>query len=253
MKICSTYCLALSLCLLSLALSAQQVELIDVVHLINGEIVEGKVITFIPEQSLTLRNEDGIELTYPVDQIERVVQVDKNAMPTAVKKPIQPPKEKGFYNLTHVGLLNGQGQREFNMGFSIHNVTGYLFKRWLGIGIGGGVDNYSAGVGETIYPIFAEVRGYLQDKPNSFFYAVQGGYGMAFPNRNFFVSDAEGGLMYQTAIGYRIATKDALQLLVTLGTRFQTANFVRQEPLRGGEEVISVKYQRLAMGVGILF
>ncbi|MFK7937690.1 MAG: hypothetical protein AB8G22_29500 [Saprospiraceae bacterium] len=246
----------LSLSLLPLFLQAQRVELIDIVHLTNGETVEGNIVQLIPKESLTLRNLDGLELTFPIDQVERVVQAKQRIIKQVTvqpKEPIQDPKTQGWYNLTHVGMLNGKGRRTTNFSFSVNNVTGHLFKRWLGVGLGVGIDAYSTGTGENIYPIFIEARGYLQEKPNSFFYALQTGYGMAFKNANFFVSDAEGGFMYQAAAGYRIATREALQILLTIGTRFQSASFVRQEPIRGGEESLTLQYRRVIMGVGIQF
>lgn len=257
MKNLCVYCLMLSFCLLSLNTQAQEVEVVDVLHLRDGSIIEGNILKFIPKDIVVLETEDGVQFTYRVEDITKVVQARKGEVEELKKdknrKPQHPPKDKGWYNITHAAIINGQTESDVHIGTSINNITGYLFERWLGVGIGFGIDNYVPGAGELVYPIFVEARGYIQPKAYSFYYSLQAGYGFAFANSDFLVTEAEGGLMYQPAIGYRIPTKDALQILVTLGARFQKASFERQDPFRGGEEILTLQYQRIMMGVGIQF
>lgn len=255
MKKIRVCCLMLSFCLVSLFTQAQEVEMVDVLFLRDGSVIEGKIVTLIPQDVIVLRMEDGVEFTYDVTDVTRVIQARKGEEIRASKKskPPHPPKEKGWYNITNVGIINGRTERDIHVGLTVNNTTGYLFNRWIGVGLGVGLDNYVPGAGELVYPVFLEVRGYVQPKPYSFFYTLQAGYGFAFPNSDFLVTEAEGGLMYRPAIGYRIPTKDALQILLTLGAKFQDARFERQDRIQGGEEILTLKYQRIEMSVGIQF
>ena len=255
MKNLSVCCLILSFCFLPLLTRAQGADMLDVLYLRSGEVIEGKIITLIPNELVVIETKTGVQTAYVVDDVLRVVQAQAKEEPVKVKaKPIiYIPPTQGWYNVTNVGMLNGRTAEESHVGVSVNNITGYLFHHRVGIGVGVGVDNYVPGSGETLYPVFAEVRGYFNPEKHGLFYAVSAGYGFAFANENFFVNEAEGGAMYHPQLGFRFLTSEALQVLVTVGAKFQNAVFERQDLFRGGTETLTLRYQRITLGVGISF
>ena len=117
--------------------------------------------------------------------------------------------------------------------------------------MGVGLDNY-ARRGETIYPVFLDVRGYLPifKKENAYYYAVNIGYGFAFPRENISINDAEGGVLVHGAVGYRTTTQEGVDINIDIGAKFQEASFSR-DLFNGDVEIRDLVFQRLAIRVGI--
>jgi len=257
MKNLGVYCLMLVFCFLSLLTHAQETQMLDKLYLKNGQVIEGKIITFIPNELLAIRDRAGVETAYLLTDVLKVVQptppVSTSTTAARFKAPLIPASQRGWYNITEAGVLNGRTENDVHIGLSVSNTTGYLFKHWIGVGAGVGIDDYVPGAGEVIYPVFAEVRGYLHPDSYSLFYALRAGYGFALDSDDLLVTNAEGGMMYQPQVGYRIPTSSALQVLVTVGAKFQAARFERFARNRRGTEILTLTYQRITLGVGINF
>lgn len=263
MKIFILSCLFLSFYLLPLSSNAQEIEMIDVVYLTNGDYVKGTIIEIFDDRSVRIIAEKDLIMTISSDDIKRIAEERPLIMlgkrrNTGTKKSNKEPltyqfKSKAWYNATHFSLLTGSSTDRNNVGIGVHNITGYQFNHWIGIGAGIGLDNYWIGVGELVFPVFAETRGFLNEKKESFYYSIAAGYGFAFKNLSLLVTEAEGGWMAHPSIGYKITTKDNLQLLFDVGAKFQKATFQQETPFQGGFEIRRLTYQRITLRIGMAF
>ncbi len=216
--------------------SAQQMER-DVIYLNDGTSHEGSILSYEQGGTLRLQQADGSVLEIKDADIAKIIQgVTGSAKGTYPKlkelkaKPAFKPHTEGWYNTLYVGF--GFGKADGNGGTiaaGLHNVTGYQWSPAFGAGIGVGLDNYTRR-GETIFPLYAEVRSFLPvgKVKSSYFFSAAGGYGFAFKREKIDLLHAEGGWMAHPAFGFRTATHEGAELLVDIGMKFQKALFVRQ-------------------------
>jgi len=240
--------------------------LTDVVHLKDGSVLKGLIVNYQQGGALTFQLQNGETITIQDVEIARIVQdvrepkagsYDELMNKKAKVKPKEPQvyafKERGFYNAMMLGSLNTRAANEFRMGLSFHNVSGFQFSRWFGIGLGLGVETYGTDDDEVIYPVFAEFRGYLSKKIKAPYYTLGAGYGFMATNEKEFITEAEGGWMIHPAVGIRFSAKKNTNLMADIGYKFQKAHFRREFSFSGDIEVRNVLYQRLIIRVGLLF
>ncbi len=243
--------------LLMLNLQAQTgQQIVDVVYLKTGEKYTGQIVSYEQGVKVVLRQSDGQEVEIPDAGIRKIVQGvaldDEGAEERQGddKKPVK-AKNKGLYNTTFLSFAMGSGGRNnLQLGAGFNNVTGYQFKAF-GAGIGFGVDNY-ARRGETLIPVFAELRGFIpsKNKQGNYYLAATGGYGFAFKRENFGITEAEGGYMLHPSIGYRVASAEGLDVNVDIGIKFQKAKFTRSL-FNGDVEIRDILYRRFVVRVGL--
>ena len=145
------YCLSIFYLLLATWLPAQQHDAAtgctDIVYLKGGSVYRGKILENPDNGPLVIQTWSGLTLHLPAAKIRRIVQHCPDA-PKGGKSSFAPQpytfRERGWYNATGMSVLAGRSWWNENVtGFSLYNSTGYLFSRWLGVGIGLGVDAYS--------------------------------------------------------------------------------------------------------------
>lgn len=240
-------------------------ELTDVVYLKDGSVLKGLIVNYEQGATLTFELQNGEKILVQDAEIAKIVQDvrepkansydelingSKKAKP---KEQVYEFKERGFYNAMMLGSLNTRAASEFRMGLSFHNVSGFQFSRWLGIGLGLGVETYGTDDDEVIYPVFAEFRGYLSKKIKAPYYSFGAGYGFMTTNEKEFITEARGGWMLHPAIGIRFSAKKRTNLTADIGYKFQKAYFRRDFNFTGDIEIRDVLYQRLVIRVGLLF
>ncbi len=232
----------------------------DLVILKNGDQLYGEIIKYQQDEQLTLRLNDGTELTILLEETKQVVQglpgttTQQGNIERAryAAKDFPKPKTEGLYNITQLSFALGNGSEPgMALGAGISSLVGYQFKPFFGIGLGLGLDNY-ARRGETIYPVFVDVRSYFpgKKKPYAYFLSLEGGYGFAFARENINITDAEGGYMMHVALGYRAITKEGVDVIFDVGAKFQKASFSR-DLFNGDTEIRDLTYQRFALRIGI--
>ena len=228
---------------------------VDVIYLKSGGKQTGEILSYEQGVKVVLRQLDGKEVEIEDANIKKIVQgVNFDEIGQQFqgdeKKPVV-AKTRGFYNATLLSFAMGSGnQNGLALGAGFCNVTGYQFKVF-GAGIGIGIDNY-ARRGETIYPVFAEVRGLIpsKKKQRNYYISATGGYGFAFKRENVNISEAEGGYMAHPAIGYRVTTSEGLDVNVDFGLKFQKAKFTRRL-FNGDIEIRDILYRRFVVRVGL--
>lgn len=241
-------------------------QLTDVVYLKDGSVLKGLIVNYEKGATLTFAMQNGEEIIVQDAEIARIVQdvreprassYDDLANGKPKTKPKEQPvyefRERGFYNVMMLGSLNTRAASEFKMGLSFHNVSGFQFSRWLGIGLGVGIETYGTDDDEVIYPVFAEFRGYLNKKIKAPYYTLGAGYGFMTTNKKEFITEARGGWMIHPAIGLRFSAKKRTNLMADIGYKFQRAYFRRDFNFTGDIEIRDVLYQRLIIRVGLLF
>ncbi|MFM9950208.1 MAG: hypothetical protein ACKV1O_19900 [Saprospiraceae bacterium] len=245
--------------------SEDKEELTDVVYLKDGSVLKGLIVNYEQGATLNFRLQNGEEIVIIDSEIARIVQdvrepkansyddLINGKVKAKPKEQVYNFKERGFYNATMLGSLNTRAGNEFKMGLSFHNVSGFQFSRWLGIGLGVGIETYGTDDDEVIYPIFAEFRGYLNKKIKAPYYSLGAGYGFMATNEKEFITEARGGWMLHPAIGLRFSGKKHSNLTADIGYKFQKAYFRRDFTFNGDIEIRDVLYQRLIIRVGLLF
>ncbi len=235
-----------------------QAPITDIVNMKDGRILSGKIIYYMPGGSLRLELPDGTVqelLDRDISKIQQGAALNKgeNKQKSPKKMEVQPlARTQGLYAVSMLAFAAGQGANEgLALGAGFSQVFGFQFNRLLGIGAGFGVDNYSRR-GETVYPIFGEVRSFLTSKKQSGnFYALgAGGYSFAFAREQREITNANGGLMVHFALGYRAITEEGIDINVDIGPKFQAAHFERKL-FNGDTEFRDVNFQRIVIRVGL--
>jgi hypothetical protein len=246
--------------ILPLALTGQ-VET-DVVYLRNGQQLEGRIVEYQQGVRLLFRLSGGEVVELREEEVERIVQkgylpaVEREEAPAKAEAP-KPYlfKDRGWYNALYFATMNSGGPESgLRMGIGLHNSTGYQFHRLFGLGLGLGIDTYGLSDGKSIYPLFAEARGYLLKKSLTPYYSFCAGYGLAFKNRSAGIIDADGGTMFRGIVGLRLGASADTNVLLGVGYQYQEASFVRELFGGGGfREIQELTFHRIVMRVGLIF
>ncbi len=250
--------ISLILMCLSLAATAQN-KSSDIVILNNGDRMVGEIIKYEQDHKLILRQADGNEIEILAEDIKRITQEVYGEIITESSGPYPPkektnvkPRTKGRYVISQLAFAMGRNPEDgVSLGAGLSVIYGYQFKPALGMGIGLGLDNY-ARRGETIYPIFVDIRSYLpiKKKPGAYYVVLNGGYGFAFKRESIGIKGAEGGYMLYPAIGYRTTTREGVDVNIDAGIKWQKASFTR-DLFTGDIEVRDLTFQRFTVRVGI--
>lgn len=221
---------------------------------ISGWIVEQKVgeyvkIELIGGSVLVVEQSKISEITRERSPYAKILR-----RPNAFQVPIN-YRPKGIYHLFdfHLGFPQGEnGNPVINPAF--HYRLGYRWNRWLGTGVGTGLDLLHAGL---VVPVFGELTGYLWDRPKSPFYSIQAGYGLPLTSVSWQVEGLDGGVFYQGMIGIQNHRRQKTHLSYSIGWKAQYLDIQRRagwdwvtgDPIPGLE--ISRPYQSLIFQIGI--
>lgn len=226
----------------------------DVIYLKNGSEFRGELLEYEADY-VKLRALGGRELTFQHKQIKKIVQEPIKGK-WKERKPYE-FKEQGVYKAIFGSITAGTfaWNDEFASGLGFKGVVGYQWNRWFGAGLGLGIENYYLNHGETVYPLFAEVRGYLSKENVAPYYSVSGGYSFTIKNEEAGISEASGGYLIHPAFGLRLGGSSKTNFTVDAGIQFQKARFVRSFNVWRGPETQENRmlYQRLTIRLGMLF
>lgn len=127
----------------------------------------------------------------------------------------------------YTAAQDGDRLNKIDPGIGSQLIGGYQLHRLVGVGAGVGLDYYYLNSGETILPIFADVRGYFLKNNFSPIYKLQAGYGFAFKDEDRGMLDAEGGLMLYPALGFKFGKNAAAaNFLLDFGVKIQKADYI---------------------------
>ncbi len=147
---------------------------------------------------------------------------------------------RGYYSVLSFSATWGenetiQGDKEILSGIKLQSIHGYKFNRYFSLGIALGIYSFEMPTVDeiesfyfqnnnfTTFPIELDIRGYLNDKRITPYYALNAGYGIAiFKNEEFVERD--GGLCGQLELGVRFAGRKTGSFQMGLGYNIQHVN-----------------------------
>ncbi len=244
--------------LLALSIQAHaQVNQQAKIVLKNGIKINGGIVGSFDEKMLKVNIDSSNIIFVRYDHIKKIVFKENNK--AGGVKPeeligLQPSLNiKSFYHEFRGGLLIG----EENTSITVQTINGYQFSKYLGSGLGLGVNKYGNYI---TLPIYATVKGYLYDKKVSPFYYGDIGYGFAWQsNRNenvFELDNVQGGLYWQLGLGYQVNFyKSAMTFTLGYSNQDSKAEYT----YFSGWDINSVKVserrilRRFALSIGFLF
>lgn len=240
-------------CFFSFGQKEEVEEKLDVVHLTNGSVFQGEILEYERGKVLKIKLQDGQILEVEDEKIRKIVQSDGLVEDSdLLKKEKQPAvlKTDGWYNTTYTSFASGQNRfDQFTLGAGVHNVTGKHLNNTFALGLGIGIDNYSRR-GETILPIYSELKVIPFQKAKQFYLIGSAGYGFAFKREQFGIQEARGGYMLHPAIGYRSGTADGTNVTIDIGLKLQDAYFKEELPNRD-VETRDIVFNRITIRIGL--
>lgn len=224
----------------------------------NGIKIKGGIVESFDDSKLKVKIDDSNTILIRFDHIKKISFKGYGKVNNDFEDKFRNPpslKIESYYHEFKGGLLFG----EENLGVSLQTINGYQFNKYIGTGLGLGVNKYGNFV---TLPIYATVKGYLFDKKVSPFYFGDIGYGFAWKtNKNedlFELDKVEGGLYWQVGLGYQINFYNS-SMTFTLGyiNQDSKAEYVYYRPWDSRISDFNVSERRIlrrvAFSVGFLF
>lgn len=251
-----TYWLSLLLLLGIVTTANGQDEKQAKILLKNGLKIKGAIVRSFDDKSLEIDIYGSEPVLIRFDHIKRISFRDYGSITNDFENNlnVQPGLQtKSFFHEIRGGLLFG----EENVSGTIHTINGYQFNRYLGTGLGLGVNKYGNYI---TMPIYASVKGFLFDKVISPFYFGDIGYGFAWKtNKNdnvFELDNVQGGYYWQLGLGYQFNFYNS-SLVLALGYSNQDskADYIYYRPWDIDDVEVSERriLRRFALTVGFLF
>lgn len=271
--------ICISLCL-AFPLLGQETESYDVLILQNGEQIKGIILDIKESEYIKFKDADsGLIRIYEMAEVSKIQQMTDadlflDETPKIAKKkrakPVYLFSEEGRFTALNFGFTFGKrkpsfveenpffpgpgnGQEENAIGFNVQLAVGHQFNRKIGAALGLSYDAYNLEDGESLVTPLLHFRGYLNAKNVAPFWAFTTGYGFALNNDSQGIFEAKGGFMYHPELGLRLGASDKTNFTLSLGYRFQKAEYIQEFPFNGDIQYREVDYKRFLFSVGLLF
>lgn len=225
----------------------------DLLLLRDGSKLRGQLKNILAGDTLVFLLRSGPTMVVPQNRVRRIIQRCQDQ----IAKPAFRFRETGWYHHTRAAVLPGQAYYALNrVGFQLQHSSGRMFKRWLGVGLGAGVDLFDpGGYDAATYPVFAEIRGYVLPQKISPYYMLAGGWAFAGRANNVQTwrstdDQWKGGWMMEVDAGYRIGN----HFTVHFGLHLQrkTREWTSIWGPDSGQGVDRILNKRLVLGLGLL-
>lgn len=236
---------------LALPVAAQQKQ--EVIYLKNGSVIRNIREMEHADSLIRVRTADGSVFVFGPGDLAKMQYEPRQTR----------YKTSGYLLSFEWGLLAGRQSprmqfdvvREAVESFSFSVVNGYRFNRFIGTGIGVGLDAYREGV---MTPVFVRATGHLLNARFSPVYAVDAGYAFYSPvfndqARSGVESRFSGGLMGQAAGGVQVFLGRDVALYTLLGYRLQQGRFEYSSAALDSKEVEQILFRRLSLRLGFSF
>lgn len=198
----------------------------EVVTLKNGHKVRGKIVTYVPLDSVVIQEDDGTLQTIYWDKIKQITKEKWQPQQTMGSDftPNKGPQKgyRGFFDLEYYLSIDAISENHY--GFS--TAHGYQLKPWLFLGAGAGMkishnkhykDGYINKGDFYMFPIFADIRFDLLKNKYTPYLDCRVGYTLG--NKAY-------GIMLNPSIGCRIGLTDKLAINASLGYSMQSTDIV---------------------------
>ncbi|MBW6490794.1 MAG: hypothetical protein K0B15_06310 [Lentimicrobium sp.] len=219
----------------------------DAVYLKSGDVVIGKIDNYDSLAGVVISNDCGI-WNYRINEVDRIQKYSDDR-----KSKLKP---RGYYNISSVALLLGEGADGFIPYPSITTVNGYQWNQQIFAGIGLGYEFYEW----SNLPLFAEVKFMLEPDVVTPFFSFKTGY--SFPlsknkEMDWYGNGGKtfGGVLLSPEAGIKISLSGKSALLLGIGYHYQELSY--EEPVYGWmqnyEKKVFVHYNRISLRIGFMF
>ena len=224
---------------------AQNVDITEKKHetkivLLNGTTLIGELVSYDPNTTIVI-SISGNEIVLPSDKIKKIVM-----MTSSEQVNINRLKTKRLYNRTNIGLLSNSNGN----GITLNHSVLYQHSRWIGVGLGAGIDNYYFQSGRNVYPVFVEFKSFLVDRNSSPYVSLKSGYGFIFSNEDLGQEYTKGGLIFNPTFGYRIGSSGVFMDFY-MGFRFQKAQYEINDGWSYRSQ--DIQWNRVEIGTAVSF
>ena len=215
-----------------------QTEYSDVLKLENGHTLVGKITSYT-QDSVSLETKEGVRI-HLSNHIVKSCRMGGSTVQMYQYKTQKP------YARVQGSLLYSPN----NTGVSASISGGYVFYRFLSVGIGTGIDNYYKTNGFNSIPVFAEWHGYLLKSNNTPYVAMRWGYSFAIESVDSGFLNPSNHFFYNPTFGIRLGA-GAIQTNLFVGAKFQKFSMttVGENELN----VYSINFRRYDIGLAIVF
>ncbi|HKK75769.1 MAG TPA: hypothetical protein VJ953_11900 [Saprospiraceae bacterium] len=240
-------------CTLAFSGYGQKVDSEDIIYLKDGSVLKGQISSYERGQSLLLDLHNGQQVVLEDKEIAKIVQ-------EAVKprKKVANPLEKGsFYHAFYFsGNLGSNHYKTNDWGIGLEHVSGYWVSDKIGLGLGGGIQQFSGSYAWRIAPVFLDMKYKLNADAASPFY-LGGDFGIGFPlkNENTNVIGGSPGERFRLGVGKIWTLPSSTRLSLEFSYLHHRTEFDSLSWNWWSEDVISrnIRFKRYQLRFGFLF
>lgn len=190
----------------------------DAVYLKSGSVIFGKLIQNDSLGVIKISNDCGI-WQYKMKDVDSV-RVFSSVRSLELK-------QSGYYNLSSIGLMFGEGADGYHPFASLTMVNGWQFGQRVFTGIGLGYEFYEWGV----LPVFADIKYFFNQDVVTPFISFKAGY--SFPlsksknGSDYYKQYGQtyGGVMVNPEVGLLFPVGSSNALLVGIGYQYQELSY----------------------------
>jgi hypothetical protein len=216
------------------------------VRLRNGSVIRGEIIKNSVDDMLVIRI-DSTDIPLKYDQI---IAIKTQGFKYRTDYPVN---EQGYFNYSSLGLI----LQRSNSGDpivaepSIHTVNGYIFNRFLKLGVGIGYDGYPD---INTFPVYLNIQGEALNSKVSPMYAFGIGYGFAGARDKEWgqIRNADGGLFMQPSAGI-VFHGIRNSFAIALDYKYQITYLDYNDWWWGGQLSETRTFRNLAIRLGFVF
>ncbi len=201
------------------------------------QLTNGDIVTFDKEEVASISHEQyPVDFDSPTNNYEYTYEYQPGEM---------------YYIFTFGGNISKNAQ-EFGIGADAVFSIGKQKTLSFGYGLSTGVDNLSVLGTAVVYPILAEVRGYLKEQAIAPYYLLQAGYGFSRKSEKLGVVETKGGFTVRPSVGLRIGGRKRGNILLEIGYIFQP-HYVKQTVNVSDIEEYDRVFNRVKIAIGLQF
>jgi hypothetical protein len=228
---------------------------------IRGQIVEQKMGETVKVELL-----GGSIFVFQQSEIDSIKKEKVLASKTAKRKEDYYRKDKGYRNITEIGLICGFGNNgssnsyyygmpQNDYGFSLHTVNGYQFNRFIYIGGGIGIDRFIT-YKQSFAPFYVRAASeFLKKRVTPYVFADVGySHMLRFHSDEWTQGKNKGGIYHTAGAGVRIYTRSKASVLFGISYKRNTSQTTWQYSYEGSPVYkLNRSYQRVVFNVGVTF
>lgn len=219
------------------------------VYIKEGSIYVGQILQY-SDTSLNIQLREGMVLSIPQSTIKKIIQLEDYAK---IRKVVPYQfKEKGWYQINYLSAYGGTSENnDYVIGAGFNSIFGYMYSRYLGVGIGLGMNHYAQNIPINFFPIYSELRSYFFGDRIAYYATLAAGYGFASTSKKNNLTDLHGGLMFHPALGIRIGAKKHFNVCFDVGVQTQKTDYKATNPWSEIKDHYFYNYKRFIFRIGL--